>query len=109
MPTWVTTICQYLYNHGMSVELTNQWDITASCANDQLLMDPAKIQQYTTDEQLDINLDQIHTQQSVWLSDLTTGDGLQIQPNSLNGMKGTMLQSTYEWPRQPPWTTKQLS
>jgi hypothetical protein len=104
-PTWVTTIRQYLYNHGMSVELTDQLGMTASCANDQLLMDPVRIQQYTPDEQLDINLSRIHTQ-SIWLSDLTTGDGLRIRSESLNGRNNTMRQSTYVWPRQPTLTTK---
>jgi hypothetical protein len=90
----------------MSIELTDQLNMTASCVNDQLLMDPAKIKQYTTDKQLDTNLASIYTQ-SIWLSDLTTGDGLRLRPACLQGKKDNMRQSTYEWPRLPLLTNKQ--
>ena len=105
-PTWVTTIRQYLHNHGMTVQLTDQLDMTASCTDDQLIMDPARIQQYTPDEQLDINLARIY-HQAVWLSDLTEGDGLRIRPPCLQGQRDTMRTTKYEWPRQPVLTKKQ--
>jgi hypothetical protein len=57
----------------MTAELTDRLDMTALCSNDQRIMDPSKIQQYTLEEQLDINLKRIHLQ-SVLLSDLTTGN-----------------------------------
>jgi hypothetical protein len=83
-PTWITTIRQYLYNHGMSVKLTDQLDMTPSCHNDQLIMDPARLRQYTQDEQLDLNLVRIHLQ-AVYISNLSTGHGLSLQRNSING------------------------
>jgi hypothetical protein len=105
-PTWITTIRQYLYNHGMSVELTDQLDMTPSCHKDQLLMDPARLSQYTKDEQLDLNLVRIHLQ-AVYISDLSTGDGLSLRRNSINGFPDSASTSSYDWPRQPILTKKQ--
>ena len=105
-PTWITTIRQYLYNHGMSVDLTDTLDMTPSCKFDQLLMDPARLQQYTPDEQLDINLVRINLQ-AVYISDLATGDGLALRRNSINGQTDSARTSTYIWPRQPVTTKKQ--
>ena len=104
--TWITTIRQYLYNHGMTVQLTDQLDMSPSCTNDQLLMDPKRIQQYTDDEQLDINLVRLHLQ-ATYISDLSTGDGICIRESSINAKRDSQRSSSYVWPRQPSITTKQ--
>jgi hypothetical protein len=79
----------------MTVQLTDQLDMTASCTDNQLIMEPAHIQQYTPDEQLDINLARMY-HQAVWLSDLTEGDGLRIRPPCLQGQRDTMRTTKYE-------------
>lgn len=48
------------------------------------MMDPRKLKNFTDDEQRDINLVRIHLQ-ALYISDITTGDGLTITTSHQKG------------------------
>jgi hypothetical protein len=69
-------------------------------------MDAKSLSQYTPQQQQDINLVRIHLQ-ALTLSDLSTSDGRNIQPQALEGIRAESYRPRQNWPRQENVTASQ--
>jgi hypothetical protein len=105
-PTWITSMRQFMYQHNITVTVTDTLCIVYSGPHDKCIMDAKSLSQYTPQQQQDINLVRIHLQ-ALTLSDLSTSDGHNIQPQALEGIRAASYRPRQNWPRQENVTASQ--
>ena len=105
-PTWLTSMRQFMYQHNITVTITDTLTIIYSGKYDQCIMDTPTLRHYSPQQQRDINLVRLHLQ-AITLSDLSTPDGTQIRPHALRGVREVSQRPRQNWPRQEPPTASQ--
>jgi hypothetical protein len=105
-PTWITSVRQFLYQHNITINITDTLRIRYSGHHDQCIMDSESLQWYTPMQQRDINLVRLHIQ-ALTLSDISTPDGLHIHEHFLHGYRSEGQHIRVYWPRQSLPTTSQ--
>jgi hypothetical protein len=54
--TWLTSLRQFLYQHNMTLSITDSLSIVFQGQHDQCIMQPTKLSRFSPRQQLDINL-----------------------------------------------------
>ena len=105
-PTWTTSLRQFLYQHNLTITLTDQLAITPKGRHDHGIMNLPYLEKYSLQQQIDINLVRLHLQITV-LSDMTI-DAHNACPYNCEGQRrpNQRLQIT-NWPRQDLVTASQ--
>jgi hypothetical protein len=98
-PTWATSVRQFLYQHNITVNISDSLRIRYSNKFDQCIMDSDAIKRYTPGQQRDINLVRLYIQ-ALTLSDLSTSDGTAIREHYLQGCRSPEQKIRQHWPRQ---------
>jgi hypothetical protein len=107
-PTWITSVRQYLFQHNLSLTLTDCLRIHFHGPNDKCIMQPGILIRYTRQQQQDINLVRLYLQ-AITLSDISDPDGKNITLNALNGSRNSGVSiHRVNWPRQAPPTAYQV-
>jgi hypothetical protein len=107
-PTWITSIRQYLFQHNLTVSLTDTIKIHIRGKFDKCIMNTAALSRYTTRQQSDINLVRIHLQ-IITLSDMSHEDGTTACIHHAQGARRPDQKiRTKTWPRQEPPTKQQV-
>jgi hypothetical protein len=101
--TWITSIRNFIALHNITLSISDTLQVRLNGPNDACIMDIDKLKGYTTQQQRDINLVQLHLQ-VITLSDMSQSDGQNIYSSMLKGNrasdKGNISRSK-AWPRQP--------
>jgi Reverse transcriptase (RNA-dependent DNA polymerase) len=105
-PTWATSVRQYLYQHNISVNITDTLRIRFSNKFDRCIMETEALQRYSPKQQRDINLVRLYIQ-AVTLSDMSTPDGETIHDQMLQGQRRPGQHIRANWPRQSEPSTSQ--
>jgi hypothetical protein len=105
-PTWITSVRQFLFQHNISVNVTDTLRIRYSNQHDCCIMDTEALIRYTPGQQRDINLVRLYIQ-ALTLSDLSTPDGHSIHETFLHGQRREGQKIRTHWPRQSPPSTYQ--
>ena len=105
-PTWITSIRQFIYQHNITINITDTLQIRYSGKQDQCIMDCEALERYTPGQQRDINLVRLYIQ-ALTLSDLSTPDGLTIHEHFLQGQRSASQKLRVYWPRQSSPTKSQ--
>jgi hypothetical protein len=108
-PTWITSVRQFIYQHNISVNISDTLRIHFSNAFDQCIMETEALQRYTPGQQRDINLVRLYIQ-ALTLSDMSTPDGNTIHEPFLHGHRMQEQSIRTHWPRQlePTHTQRRL-
>ena len=106
-PSWVMSVRQFMYQHNVTVTLTDMLKVELRGKTDTCIMNPALLTHYTPIQQKDINLVRLYLQ-VITLSDMTTSDGVDVCSDMLNGVRrpGQHIRSK-TWPRQEAPTAPQ--
>jgi hypothetical protein len=104
--TWITSVRQFLFQHNMSLTITDCLQVNTQGPNDQYIMQPDMLSKYTPQEQRDINLVRLHLQ-AITLSDISSPDGKTIRGAALHGLRSTKERQRRNWPKQPAPTKHQ--
>ena len=105
-PTWLTTLRQYMYNHNLTISITNTHTISLQGAWDQCIMNMDFLKNYSKQQQLQINRVRLHLQVTT-LADMCDETGCCIQTDYLCGIRPRDFVSNSSWPRQPTVTKAQ--
>lgn len=105
-PTWITSLRQFLFQHNLSVNITDTLRIRYSNQFDCCIMESEALRRYTPVQQRDINLVRLHLQ-VLTLSDLSTPDGYNIWEVYLSGKRKAGQKLRTHWPRQTDPTSAQ--
>jgi hypothetical protein len=106
-PSWVMSVRQFLFQHNLTVTLTDTLRVELRGPNDKCIMDLEALTRYTPIQQKDINLVRLHLQ-VITLSDMSTSDGKAICPLYLEGSRRPDQKIQLQtWPRQEPPTGSQ--
>jgi hypothetical protein len=105
-PTWATSVRQFLYQHSITVNISETLRIRYSNKFDRCIMDSDTLRRYHTGQQRDINLVRLYLQ-VLTLSDLSTSDGTAIRECFLSGRRHAEQQIRRHWPRQSIPTNSQ--
>jgi ribonuclease HI len=105
-PTWATSVRQFLYQHNITVNISESLRIRYSNTFDRCIMDSAAIHRYHPGQQRDINLVRLYIQ-AITLSDLSTSDGTAIRECFLLGCRRDKQTIRKHWPRQSTPTNSQ--
>ena len=74
-PTWLMSLRQFLYNHSISITLTDCWHVPLCCKHDQYLMEPAlSDRSFIYSDYEHINCVRLYLQVAT-LSDISDGNG----------------------------------
>jgi hypothetical protein len=106
-PTWVLSVRQFMYNHGLSLRVTETLKLTPTCPDDACIMDVALSLTLTQQELQTINLVRMYFQ-VVFISDIAAGCGTQVHEAFYTKHCPLDRASTLTWPRQPLITEQQL-
>jgi hypothetical protein len=106
-PTWLLSVRQYLYQHNLTVSLTDVLSVTLKSRFDQCIMSSPSLARYTILQQNDLNLVRLYLQITT-LSDMTTPDGLHACTYHLHGhRRPDQAINILTWPGQETVTTAQ--
>jgi hypothetical protein len=61
-PTWITSLRQFLYQHNLTISLTETMTVQFRGRHDQCIMNQSHLQRYSPIQQKDINLVRLHLQ-----------------------------------------------
>jgi hypothetical protein len=106
-PTWILSIRQFMYNHHLSLQVTESLNLTPTCQEDACIMDVALSLNLSTNDLRTINLVRLFFK-VIYISDLATGCGTQVHAHFYTTNRPSDRESTYNWPRQPTITSTQL-
>ena len=105
-PTWITSVRQFLYQHNITVNISDTLRLRLSNQHDCCIMDSKALKRYTPGQQRDINLVRLYLQ-VLTLSDISTPDGDQIHEQYLQGNRLEGQKIRTHWPRQSDPTSHQ--
>lgn len=95
-----------MYQHKVTATISDTLRIGYSSQQDKCIMEGSTLQQYSPQQQRDINLVRLYLQ-AITLSDLSTPDGKSIRTNSLHGICEEAQHIRQNWPRQEAVTAPQ--
>jgi hypothetical protein len=100
-PTWILSLRQYMYNHNISIKITNVSPYELVTPSDAFIMSHSRLHnKYDERAQKDINLVQLFLQATT-IADLSDPvDYRRISAASLNATRSTDFQVNTGWPRQ---------
>ena len=106
-PSWLMSVCQFLYQHNLTISLTDTLTVVLRGTHDKCIMCLKALTRYALKQQRDINLVRLHLQ-VITLSDMTTADGYDICSHNLAGERrpGKKIR-TKTWPIQQAPTPQQ--
>jgi hypothetical protein len=100
---------QFLYNHNITITLTDCWHVPLCCKHDQYLMEPAmKGRLFTYSNYGHINCVRLYLQVAT-LSDISDGNGQTVNKDIMTGKRPNDHKSPRAWPRQPTVTKSQVT
>jgi hypothetical protein len=105
--TWITSVRQFLFQHNLTITLTDKLQIRLQGPNDQCIMQPPYLKKYSPQQQKDINLVRLYLQ-VMTLSDISESNGIDISAWALVGKRNPDHQVRRNWPRQSQPTIHQL-
>jgi hypothetical protein len=106
-PTWTMSLRQYLYQHNITITLTDQYKVSLKGPGDSCIMVRQLLLPYTTSQQTDINLVRLHLQITT-LSDMATNDDTNACPYHITGQRRPQqVINNNTWPRQEHITKSQ--
>jgi hypothetical protein len=106
-PTWLLSIRQYLYQHNLTVSITDVLKAPLKGRFDQCIMSSPSLANYTKSQQIDLNLVRLYLQITT-LSDMTESDGLHACKYNIKGLcRPDQSINSITWPRQEQVTQSQ--
>ncbi|KAI2505798.1 hypothetical protein MHU86_8660 [Fragilaria crotonensis] len=107
-PTWITSIRQFIFQHNLTISLTDTFTVLLRGPKDKCLMNRDALTRYSTQQKHDINLVRLYLQ-IITLSDMSQPDGISACCYHLNGeRRPTQVIRIKTWPRQEPPTAPQI-
>ena len=108
-PTWILSMRQYMFNHNISITITDVKPPQLVSSTDEFIMSHSRLNdKYDVRAQKDINLVRIYLQATT-IADLSdTADHRAISATSLNGIRSTDFIVNTGWPRQEQPSTSQI-
>ncbi|KAI2496067.1 hypothetical protein MHU86_18439 [Fragilaria crotonensis] len=101
-PTWILSMRQFMSNHNIKITLTDTISFPLRSPTDQYVMDVARLQGYSTNQQKDINLTRIYLQITT-IAEMTDSDiPTNIARWALQGERPDDFVPKDAWPRQLP-------
>ena len=108
-PTWLMSLRQFLYNHKITITLTDCWHVLLCCKHDQYLMEPAlRDCSFTYSDYEHINWVRLYLQVAT-LSDISDGNGQTVNKAIMAGQRPNDRKSPRAWPRQATVTRSQIT
>jgi hypothetical protein len=108
-PTWLTSVRQYLYQHTLTVTITDSLTVQLRGPHDKCIMSSPSLRQYTTTQQKDINLVRLHLQIMTLSDMISKEDGVNACVHHINGQRRpNQLIRQQTWPRQDAVTPLQI-
>lgn len=104
-PTWVLSMRQFLYQHGITVTCTDLLELEVCRKRDSFLME--HVGSYPVQHQYDINLVRQYLDVTL-VSDIVNATGTTINHDVLEGRVQFHRSSAHIWPRQPYVTKSQI-
>jgi hypothetical protein len=99
-PNWVLSMRQFMYNHNITITLTQTLQLTAASTRDAFIMSQLGKCGYTVEQQKDINRVRIYLQVTT-LADLTdTHTPNKITLWGLTATRPPLFSTNESWPRQ---------
>jgi hypothetical protein len=89
-PTWLTSVRQFLYQHNLTLSITDTLLIRFQGSHDRCIMQPEILKHYSPQQQLDINLVRLHLQ-AITLSDISDPTGKNISTWALQGARPPII------------------
>jgi hypothetical protein len=84
-PTWIMSLRAFLFNHNITITLTDCWHFPLCCKHDQYLMEPALTgTSFNSSEYKHINCARMHLQVAT-LSDISDGNGQTVNQKIIEG------------------------
>ena len=107
-PTWITSIRQLIFQHNLTISLTDTFTVLLRGPKDKCLMNRDALSWYSTQQQHDINLVRLYLQ-IIMLSDMSQPDGISACCYHLKGTRRpAQVIRIKTWPRQEPPTAPQV-
>ena len=108
-PTLLMSLPQFLYNHNITITLTDCWHGPLCCKHDQYLMEPAlKGRSFAYSDYEHISCVRLYLQIAT-LFDISDGNGQTVNKNIMAGKRPNDRKSPRAWPRQPTVTKSQVT
>ncbi|KAI2512440.1 hypothetical protein MHU86_1893 [Fragilaria crotonensis] len=107
-PTWITSVRQFLFQHNLTISLTDTIEILLRGSFDKCIMDNDALSRYTTRQRTDINLVRLYLQ-IITLSDMSHKDGTTACEYHIRGeRRPNQSIRIHTWPRQETPTKQQV-
>ena len=99
---------QFLYNHNITITLTDCWHVPLCYKHYQYLMEPAlRDRSFTYSDYEHINCVRLYLQVAT-LSDISDGNGQTVNKAIMAGQRPNDRRSPRAWPRQPTVTKSKV-
>ncbi len=85
-PSWLTSVRQYLYQHTLTVSITDSLRVILRGQHDQCIISSPLLTHYTATQKTDIILVRLHLQ-VITLSDMLSPDGTNACPHHIMGLR----------------------
>jgi hypothetical protein len=86
-PTWIMSLWAFLFNHNITITMTDCWHFSLCCKHDQYLMEPALTgKSFTRSEYEHINNVHMHLQVAT-LSNISDGNGQTVNAKIMQGQE----------------------
>jgi hypothetical protein len=105
--TWTMSVRQFLFQHNLTITLTDQLLIRFQGPFDACIMQPQYLMRYTPQQKTDINLVRLYLQ-VMTLSDVSDPTGKYITEWALKGTRKHLTQVRRNWPHQEKPTIHQI-
>ncbi|KAI2512013.1 hypothetical protein MHU86_2301 [Fragilaria crotonensis] len=99
-PTLILSMRQFMSNHNISITLTNQYKVNLQGRHDKYIMDTARLQRYSTNQQRDLNLVRIYLQVTTLADLVDPSDSFKIAEWALDAHRPVNFVAQPAWPRQ---------
>jgi hypothetical protein len=99
-PTWILSMRQYMFNHNITIKMNDLQVVPLQSAQDDYIMCVIRLKEYSTQEQIDINLVRIYLQVTSVAEMVDPKDRKCISPDQLHGIRLPTFESNPGWPRQ---------
>jgi hypothetical protein len=107
-PKWVTSVLQFLFQHNLTLTLTNCLHIRMQGASDKCIMQPKYLAWLTRQQQWDVNLVRLYLQ-VITLSNMSEAKGQCIKECYLGGVRDNIQKHARKnWPSQATPTKHQI-
>lgn len=105
-PTWTASLRQFMYQHNLTITLTDTITVQFRGKFDRCIMNPTALRHYSPRQQSDINLVRLHLQ-VITLVDMSIDQQRACPLQCLGQRSPTKRIKDHIWPRQPTGTKSQ--